>query len=251
VRNESTNPIAAYSLSQDSWLAAILGRPAWRVNVRGGDVALSALVYGGPAFAYAKCEVSRVDEVSALCDFGFRVVDTALTLDGVIGSAFGSAAKGVRYATTGDRDAVSDIARRVFRFSRFHLDPEVPVGVADQIKAAWAGNYFAGKRGDGMVVAEYKGQIVGFLQLVWGQGDTLIIDLIGVAPECQGQGFGRAMICHAAMNGTGADRTPARIQVGTQAANTPSMRLYESLGLRLCSAQFVLHYHGAAFGVVG
>jgi ribosomal protein S18 acetylase RimI-like enzyme len=246
VRYEPMSPIASYSLSRDSWLAAIFGQPVWRVESRGGDVAFSALVSDGPAFAYAKCQVSRVDEVSALCDFGFRVIDTALTLEGVVDFESGYNDEAVRFANADDRDAVRAIAGQAFRFSRFHLDPLISVRIADEIKASWAGNYFAGRRGDSMVVAESNGEVVGFLQLLWGQEGILIIDLIGVVPKCQGQGFGIAMIRHAAMNGTGDDRKPTRMLVGTQAANITSVRFYESLGLRLRSAQYVLHFHGKA-----
>lgn len=252
MKNEFTIPIAAYSLHKDSWLAAIFGRPVWRVDAANSGDGLSALESASAVFAYAKCEVSRVSEVGALSDIGFRVVDAALTLEGVVSAGYtpnyASSGQVVRYANQNDQDTVCDIASRAFRFSRFHLDPEVPSGVADRIKASWARNYFSGERGDGMVVAETNGHVVGFLQLLWGREDTLIIDLIGVAPENQGQGMARAMICHAAMNGTGDHRRPARIRVGTQAANIPSMRLYESLGLRMHSAQYVLHYHGKAPG---
>ncbi len=256
MRNELiTGPTAAYSLRRDPWLAAIFGRPVWRVDASSGGNRLSELEFAGSVFAYAKCEASRVDEVVALSNVGFRVVDTGLTLEGIVSAGVWSSSVSVgqvvRYANLRDRDAVCDIASRAFRFSRFHLDPQVPVGVADQIKASWAWNYFSGKRGDGMVVAETNGQVVGFLQLLWGQEDTLIIDLIGVAPENQGKRLGRAMICHAAMNGTGDHRRPAKILVGTQAANIPSIRLYESLGLRMHSAQYVLHYHGKALGGEG
>lgn len=250
MKNELSNPIAAYSLHKDSWLAAIFGRPVWRVDATKSGDGLSALESAGSVFAYAKCEVSRVSEVGALSDIGFRVVDTALTFEGVASagsvSRCVSVGQVIRYANQNDPDTVCGIASRAFRFSRFHLDPQVPAGVADRIKASWAGNYFSGERGDGMVVAETNGQVVGFLQLLWGQEETLIIDLIGVAPESQGQGIARAMICYAAMNGIGDHRQPARIRVGTQAANTPSMRLYESLGLRMHSAQYVMHYHGKA-----
>jgi len=255
VKNELSIPIAAYSLHKDSWLAAIFGRPVWRVDAANTGDGLIALESAAAVFAYAKCEVSRVSEVSALSDIGFRVVDTALTFEGVVSngstSRCVSVGQVVRIATQDDRDTVCDIASRAFRFSRFHLDPQVPAGVADRIKASWARNYFSGQRGDGMVVAESNGQVVGFLQLLWGQEDTLIIDLIGVAPENQGRGMARAMIRYAAMNGTGDHRRPARILVGTQAANTPSMRLYESLGLRMHSAQYVLHYHGKSPGGTG
>jgi ribosomal protein S18 acetylase RimI-like enzyme len=248
VRNELTDPTDAYSLHEDSWLAAIFGRPVWQVDAKGGGDRLSALKIAGSVFAYAKCEASRVDEVVALSNFGFRVVEMSLTLDGLVSagswSRSVSVGQAIRYANLRDRDTVCDLATRAFRFSRFHLDPQVPIGLADRIKGLWARNYFSGERGDGMVVAESDGQVVGFLQLLWGQHDTLIIDLIGVAPESQGRGLGRAMICHAALNGTGDNRRPTKILVGTQAANSPSMRLYESLGLRVRSAKYVLHYHG-------
>lgn len=251
MRNDLTDSITACPLLKDSWLAAIIGRPVWRVDATNSGHDLSALTSGGPVFAYAKCEVTRVSEVNALSDIGFRVIDTNLTLQGVVSAGslrHPPLGQVIRYANLADRDALSEIAGRAFRFSRFHLDPQIQAGVADRIKASWARNYFSGARGDGMVVAAIKGKVVGFLQLLWGEDNTLIIDLIGVAPESQGQGLGSAMICHAAMNGTGDHRRPARIRVGTQAANVPSMRLYESLGLRMHSAQYVLHYHGKATG---
>lgn len=120
----------------------------------------------------------------------------------------------------------------------------MPQATADAIKRAWAGNFFEGRRGDGMLVAEHEGRLAGFLQLLWGNDACLVIDLIGVDPAFQGRGIGRGMILHAARHGTGCGPVPRSMQVGTQAANTPSVRLYESLGFRLASAQHVLHYHG-------
>jgi ribosomal protein S18 acetylase RimI-like enzyme len=52
------------------------------------------------------------------------------------------------------------------------------------------------------------------------------------------------MIVFSAERGTGQAQRPAAIVVGTQAANIPSVRLYESLGFRLRSSQYVLHHHG-------
>ena len=115
--------------------------------------------------------------------------------------------------------------------------------IANAIKSEWAANYFCGKRGDGMVVAEQDRQVVGFVQLLWHADECLVIDLIGVDSPHQGEGIGRDMIGYAFHHGIGDDRRPSRIRVGTQAANTPSVRLYESLGFRLITAQYVLHYH--------
>lgn len=72
----------------------------------------------------------------------------------------------------------------------------------------------------------------------------LVIDLIAVAPQVARQGLAQEMIAFIAANGTGDGHRPSGLRVGTQAANTPSVRLYESLGFRLVKAQFVLHHHG-------
>ena len=36
---------------------------------------------------------------------------------------------------------------------------------------------------------------------------------------------------------------PKTVRVGTQIANIPSLRLYESLGFRIADTHYVLHYH--------
>jgi ribosomal protein S18 acetylase RimI-like enzyme len=237
--------VTDHTLKPDAWLSGILGYPAWRTDNDAAGEPLSALQAASPVFAYAKLTVGRISAVSQLTDIGFRVVDTALTFDGVISGAAGD---GVRFAARADRNTVARIAGGAFRFSRFHLDPLMQEGVADTIKSLWAANYFEGKRGDGMVVAERDGRIVGFLQLLRAPQDRLTIDLIGVDPAWQRQGIARGMILYAALYGLGDGRAPAGMTVGTQAANTPSVRLYEALGFRLASAQYVMHYHGRATG---
>ena len=235
-----------FSLTADPWLSGILNRPAWRVDCDSEDTRqLSTLNLPTPVFAYSKLDVGRIADASALADVGFRVVDVALTFDGVIKGIAGDRGD-TRFAEIQDREAVSRIAGNAFRYSRFHLDPLVPKHVADTIKSAWAVNYFEGKRGDGMVVAERDGAVVGFLQLLWTEPGCLVVDLIGLDSAWQGQGIGRDMLLHAALHGTGDGRVPAAMKVGTQAANTPSVRLYESLGFRLTSAQYVMHFHGGA-----
>jgi len=239
--NEADATATESTLTADVWLTDIFDCPVLRVGTDPAGAPLSTLDSSQRFFAYAKLDVRQVNRLSMLTDAGFRVVDTALTFNGAISGDSGSH---VRFARPEDRAQVVRIAGSAFRFSRFHLDPLVPPGVADTIKSSWAANYFEGKRGDGMVVAERDGQVVGFLQLLRAPQDRLIIDLIGVDPAWQGQGLGREMILHAARHGIGDGGMPAELTVGTQAANTPSVRLYESLGMRLASAQYVAHHHG-------
>lgn len=239
--NEAGATASEPTLTPDAWLSGIFGYPALRAGNDPAGSPLSMLDARQSFFAYAKLDVSAVAHLSMLTDAGFRVVDTALTFDGAISGASGSH---VRFARPEDRAQVSRIAGSAFRHSRFHLDPLVPAGVADAIKSSWAANYFDGRRGDGMVVAERDGKVAGFLQLLRAPQERLVIDLIGVDPALQGRGLGREMILHAAHHGIGDGRIPSTITVGTQAANIPSVRLYESLGLRLRSAQYVVHHHG-------
>lgn len=247
MRSEFGNATATRVLKADPWLSVVLGCPAWRVEHGSGGEPLSKLQTDGPVFAYAKLKAGDIADVSQLADTGFRVVDTALTFDRQIsGPQPDQQGPGIRFSRSEDREAVARIARRSFRFSRFHLDPFFPKHLADEIKSSWAGNYFEGKRGDGMVVAERDGCIVGFLQLLWTEHDCLVVDLIGLDSAWQRQGIGREMLVYAAVHGTGGGRLPATMRVGTQAANTPSVRLYESLGFRLTAAQYVMHFHGDA-----
>ncbi len=239
-----------YRLEPDSWLSGILGRPSWNVVAErpgsAGSAALSALSGPGPQFATAKLAAADTAGAGALQSFGFRVVDMALTFEAE-GVAVPQDAAAVRFAGAGDLAAVEAIAGSAFRYSRFHLDPNLPKGLADKVKAAWAGNWFRGARGDGMVVAEDSaGRVAGFLQLIWTENERLVIDLIAVQPDSARKGRARAMIGFAARRGTGDARRPRGMLVGTQAANTASVRLYESLGFRLSGAKLVLHHHGAA-----
>ena len=228
-----------YRLEADAWLGSILGRPAWTVTEQ-GSTPLGELSKA-PAFATAKLDASATGDVAALEGLGFRAVDMALTFDTSEAQLGSSTA--ARFARPGDQSRVEAIAGSAFRYSRFHLDPRLPKALADRVKAAWAGNWFRGKRGDGMVVAEAGGRVAGFLQLLWAPQDCLVIDLIAVDAESARKGLARGMIGFAREKGTGDARRPRSMRVGTQAANIPSVRLYESLGFRLRGAQFVLHYH--------
>jgi ribosomal protein S18 acetylase RimI-like enzyme len=242
--NEGAACLQRYTLKPDAWLSSLFGYSAWRASPEAGGQPLALLQDGSRHFAYAKLDTLDSAAWNVLTDIGFRLVDTTLSFSGM---PEGESVFGMRFADPGDRDAVAGIARRSFRFSRFHLDPNVSITTANTIKAAWAVNYFAGQRGNGMVIAEHKGLVAGFLQLLWA-GDWLVIDLIGVSTELQGLGLGRSMIRYAARHGTGDGRIPSRMLVGTQSVNIPSIRLYESLGFRRTSAQYVLHHHSSAMG---
>lgn len=241
MRNDARKPFCLdYSLTKDDWLSGILGKSAWRLEREKPGSSLATVLAKPGGFAYAKTGTTEIALTSHLTDHGFRVIDTALTFEGLPN---GAKSPMVRHAKPSDRDVVSSIAGSAFRFSRFHLDPRIQEKDANKIKFAWASNFFDGLRGNDMVVAEREGKVVGFLLLIHGLAGYLTIDLIGVLPTWQGQGIGREMIAFAAQSKFDNGLSPAGMLVGTQAANIPSVRLYESLGFRMKSTQFILHLH--------
>ena len=223
------------TLTADAWLSGIMERPVHRVTV---DPAGVRDIRAPSGFYYARVPATDVSAVHELSALGFRPVDTGMTLEGKVAPAARSEQDSVREARPGDRSGVTALARRGFSQSRFHLDPDIPKSLADEIKAQWAGNYFAGKRGDHMIVCEAGGEIAGFLQLLDGADGTLVIDLVAVDAAHRGHGLGTAMIRKAA----GLSRN-GRMRVGTQAANTGSLNLYENLGFRTVASAYLMHLH--------
>ena len=243
LRCPAGRPERAYRTERER--AGLIGRPACGVRtVAGaGDPVLARRLSAEPLFATAKVAVDGVREAARLQDLGFRVVDVGLQFEADAGRLADGDTAAVRPARPDDRDAVRDIAGRAFRWSRFHLDPGFPPALADRIKAEWAGNWFSGRRGDAMLVAERHGQVAGFLLALAAHGRA-VIDLIAVAPEHAGHGLGQAMSRRLATTPVGGAVQPT-VGVGTQAANTAAARFYEGLGFRLAGAGYVLHHHGS------
>ncbi len=192
------------------------------------------------AFAYAKVPTHAVAALSSLERVGFSVVDTAITLEHV------SPANGTRegnvetaLATAEHRADVLRIAETAFKYSRFHLDPRCSDIVANRIKRDWIQNYCDGKRGDTLSVALLVGRAIGFLAAIVTP-EVCAIDLVATDSAHQGKGAGRALTM------AFVDRYKSsgkRLIVGTQAANIPSIRLYESCGFRFAHAEFIAHLH--------
>lgn len=193
-------------------------------------------------FATARVGTADTYTSAALQDLGFRVIDVSLQFEAPLEALRSTSAK-ARVAQHEDRDQILRIAGSSFRRSRFHLDPRISKEMADAIKREWVANFFAGKRGDAMVVAENGGTVSGFL-LALRAGAKAIIDLIAVDPTAARKGLAGGMIHFLATQIMPTWAGCATITAGTQAANTESIGLYEKLGFRLHSSQYVLHHHG-------
>jgi dTDP-4-amino-4,6-dideoxy-D-galactose acyltransferase len=226
------------TIAEDTWLTGVAGRPFWRVGDDGpADVARHAAAHPGSVYA-ARVDAADTARVAALEGIGFRVVDCGVTLTRPPLPAPPDP-PGVVAAAPAHVEDVAAIGASAFATSRFHLDPRMPPGLADRIKAEWARNCAAGLRGAGTIVALREGRPAGFLAVL-ADGADRVIDLVAVAPAHRGRGVGRALVsAFIARWGPGA----RELRVGTQAANVASLRLYGSTGFRVSATAYALHLH--------
>jgi len=222
---------------EDKWLSTILEKPCAIATWQEGTATPSNLPNG---FQFLKLPLEKSAELPQLLGLRFRVISVDVTLEMKkvsLSPIVISNDEIYRPARPDDVQGVEEIAASSFRFDRFHSDVEISENCAARIKKEWAGNFFKGLRGTHMYVAEKKGQIAAFLQILMKE-ECLIIDLIGVSGNYQGQGIARKLILQA-LN----DLMPKCAKVGTQLNNTPSLKLYNSLGFQIETSVFVLHRH--------
>lgn len=226
-------------MHKDSWLGNLMQYDVYHLGINGIPEFQRSDIPRGKVFIDAKINVDDIVSVMHLQDQGFHLIDTNVQLIRPPLREAGSD-EYCRFATSEDENAVKQIASSSFTKSRFHLDPLITDATANLVKAEWAGNYFKGQRGDWMVVAEKNKEITGFLQLLKKSSDTIVIDLVAVKKDRQGQGWGAKMISYAIQNCLNESVTTV---VGTQISNTASLSFYANLGFRISSAQYVFHLH--------
>lgn len=259
-------------VQRDSWLSEQFGYDAFRVAVEPRVETSGRSPYAcvdpdlhflasrlparaaqaQPAFYYAKVPTHQVETVAALNALGFRVVDVNITLScapQVITNPICHTGLIVREAALHDGDAILDIAASCFRYSRFHLDPAIPVERAHALKRAWVQSYLTRQRGEQLLAAFVDDCPVGFLAVLATKikgKNALVIDLVGVDQAQQGRGVGKALVGAFLVECT---KRGTLAVVGTQAANLPSLRLYEAMGFRVCETTYVLHAHVGGGGL--
>jgi hypothetical protein len=229
----------------DPWLTNLVGGGAYVATfpITKKDI---SQIDRNPIFITAKTSVNDQEGIIQAQQFGFLLIDTNIQLEKYILANQGQSVEaeskgGIRFANQGDRNTVEQISRQEFMFDRFHMDPNISNIVASNIKAEWASNYFAGKRGDWMIVSEGEDGVNGFLQLLAAENNqTLVIDLIAVSSQMRGQGIALGMIKFAIST---LGRSFTKIQVGTQVGNYPSLSLYISAGFKVVQANYIWHSH--------
>ena len=222
----------------DDWLSKIIGKPVYYLQSFSTSFEKKDLPKS-PMFIWSKISVDDIEKLICLQKLGFYLVDTNIKFS-LSKQIIMKSSSNVRFAQSKDELSVRSIAKNAFKYNRFNRDPNICDEIASKIKEDWAGNFFSGKRGKWMVVVEQKSEVVGFLQIIENNPDTITIDLIAIDERNRGRGFAKEMIAYALSNCLKKNGT---MKVGTQIMNKSSIELYLKLGFNIQSAFHMLHMH--------
>jgi RimJ/RimL family protein N-acetyltransferase len=141
----------------------------------------------------------------------------------------------------GDKDlpAVLDIAGRAFRTERFHTDPRLDPALGDQRYRNWVKSslHHPSQR---LFVMRDQSRIVAFFVTELQADGTCYWHLTAVAPDAQGQGYGRR--AWRTMLRLARDQGAARVQTCIAARNHRVLNLYARLGFRFPPPLMTFHW---------
>lgn len=225
----------------DSFATGVLGYPVYELASADEWPLLRERALEEPLMAYAFVAVSDKEKLTWLSKWGWQLVDTNVQMEKMTSRLYQNqpAETMFRLARQQDEDQVAGIARSSFVCSRWHRDSKINNELADKIKEEWARNYWRGRRGQYMVVAEVEGRVVGFNQLIKRDNGVLAIDLIAVNEKYRGKGIASGMIAFAVAN----CGPMTKMVVGTQLANIASLKMYQRSGFNVVGALHIFHCH--------
>lgn len=232
------------SLVRDQWLSKTVGFDCFNLEFGSPKKAQTVLPDGLTTTRMDLSCKETPERLTAAIDLGFRVVAFQALLSGSVERARAldrmSSNRGqieVRDAKASDEAEVVRLGQTSFSLDRFHSDPRIPKEISDKIKGAWVESFFSGTRGTSMTVAITSGEIRGFLLTNESDGQILV-DLIAVNPDFQGQGIASKLLSHKV--GLFGDQRVV-ITAGTQLTNRPSLSLYKAWKLETVKHEVVLH----------
>jgi GNAT superfamily N-acetyltransferase len=222
-----------------TWDSEQFGFAAARLEIGCSDKAVLRRILeqcraNGIRHLVTRVNAAAVSTIQMLEQAGFELLDGIQTFvlrleDAQVGK-FGRAVA-VRQFQPGDRMQVLHIARTSYVFDRFHADSSLGPGVADRVNETWVDNCCNGNMADAVFVSEEAGAILGFATCsIDREASVGVIGMVAVKDVSRRRGIAAAitseLLCWARTQGVD------QIEVGTQLANIPAARLYESFGFR-------------------
>ena len=205
----------------------------------------------GPTLLTANINSIEKTKIHALLNIGFELRDTNLKFE-VLGSSIRDKQDEkmngniqidfIKEKSEVQQKQIEEIAKESLIFSRFNYDTNLPLGCGQKIKENWARDIYAGKRGDGLLLAKDDNQVVGFLGFIKNSNDIdcYQIDLLAVKSDQQQKKIGTNLLRQ--FNNLLLNDNSLGI-AGTSILNYPAINLYISFGYKIKGSQQILHYH--------
>lgn len=169
----------------------------------------------------------EVTEVGFLILFGFREIEILVILEILLSSELVELLLMICIVMWEDVEVVVDIVWCVFYTDCWHCDLMIFDDWVDVYKVVWVGNDVLGWAVVVLLVIDDVGRVLGFNVLLLC-GDVMVVDLIVVVLDYQGQGIGCVLMAVVFVYGAGRVRV---LQVGIQAENHAFLCFYEGLGM--------------------
>lgn len=237
--------------SQAPWDQAVCGFPVLQITameVHGADAGDDMQIFErerdrlGAGLVSCRLPHGCLTESMLLEDHGFRFIEMLYAPELDL-STFNVDENVVQLtvARAGEDDlpALLGIARTSFHNERFKMDPRLNPNVSDQRYQNWVSSSLRHPTQELYAICDGERRIAFFITELLNDG-TCYWHLNAVAPEAQGQGYGRrvwlSMLKQAAIGGA------RRVRTSIVARNHRVLNLYASLGFRFPPPSMTLHW---------
>lgn len=190
---------------------------------------------------YSKINTKEVTVIHLLEESGFKIMDTIVTLNYKypIGNRFKVMNKFTFSVIEEKKDLkfIMDMCEELYTTDRFHLDVNLPIKKSNEIYSSWVLNQ-SKDRNSSIFKLEKENDIVGFVTCKLIEEKKIVIGLVGVHPNYQGRGIGKALLQNLIKK---YENIVDEIQVGTQLNNLSALRCYLSQEFKMTATTHSFH----------
>lgn len=144
----------------------------------------------------------------------------------------------IEIAMKKDIPLMRNIAKRSFRYERFHVDPRLNPKFGDIRYGNWVSSSFDGQQQ--ILKISENSNLVAFFIIEKKSNVEVYWHLTAIAPEFQGQGYGKRI--WKAMLHYHAQQEITTVETSISARNIPVLNLYAYLGFRFLPSEMTFHW---------
>lgn len=245
------SPSLRMAWSEAPWDSRVCGYPVLQINnieVLGSDAERDLKLFEyerdqlGAGLVSCRLPHDRLKESMLLEEHGFRFIEMLYQPEFDLSKlAIENDAEllTVSRASEADLPALMEIARTAFHNERFKMDPRLDPDISDQRYQNWVASSLNHPSQELFVISQGHRNIAFFVTETLGDG-TRYWHLNAVAPDAQGQGYGRqawlAMLHHAFKDGV------RQVRTCIAARNFRVLNLYARLGFYFPAPLMTFHW---------